>query len=272
LLDALRRLWRSLFAIEAWDPLIGYLAPEEGAVFPSVLLPSFMVLRSLPKNKWIQADPIAQWLVERHPSWSAKLKKKAEQATAWLERLFLGVGYPLRLIEAVQEPSGWWFRLADVGRHLLMDERPPNLAHEFLQTLIVQPNGEMVVFRQGLTPELIGLLSRFALWKTLGAACTMELTAESVYRGLETGLMLADMQRLLEQHGTRAIPATVLDSLQRWSSKRERIAVWSSATLLEFTSSEDLEAAFTRGLVAVKLTEHIGIAAAAKKSITATSA
>ncbi len=261
LLDALRNLWRSLFAIEGWDPLIGYLAPEDGAVFPSVVLPAFMVLRSLPKNQWIQAEPIAKCFVARHPSWSAKLKKKAEQATEWIERLFLGVGYPLRLIEAVQEPSGWWFRLGDVGRHLLMNERPPNLTHEFFQTMIVQPNGEMVVFRQGLTPELIGLLSRFALWKTLGSACTMELTAESVYRGLETGLTLADMQRLLEQHGTRAIPATVLDSLQRWSSKRERIAVWTSATLLEFSSTDDLEAAFTRGLVAVKLTDHIGIAA-----------
>ena len=89
----------------------------------------------------------------------------------------------------------------------------------------------------------------------------MELTAESVYRGLETGLMLADIQRVLEQHGTRAIPATVLDSLQRWSSKRERITVWSAATLLEFSSADDLETAFTRGLVTVKLTDRVGIAA-----------
>jgi hypothetical protein len=257
---ALVDLWRALIAVDTWDPVNGYL-PEDSGLFPSVLVPAFLILRALPRAEWLQAESIAAHLFPRHPSWSAVVKKKPELATQWIERLFLGIGYPLRLIEAVQEPSGWWFRLGDVGRHVLRGEPPPNLEHEFGQMLIVQPNGEMVIFRQGLTPELIGQLSRFAVWKTLGSACTMELTAESVYRGLETGLLLADMQRLLEQHGTRAIPANVLDSLKRWSSKRERIAVWASATLFEFTSTEDLETAFSRGLVTVKLTDRIGIAA-----------
>jgi hypothetical protein len=260
LAPALVDLWRALIAVEAWCPLEGYAPPEEGSLFPSVLLPAFLALRSLPHGEWAQAESVAEHLFPRHPSWSARLKKKPELGTQWIERLYLGIGYHLRLVEAVREPSGWWFRLGDIGRHVLLGDKLPNLHHEFSQMLIVQPNGEMVIFRQGLTPELIGLLSRFALWKTIGAACTMELTAESVYRGLETGLLLADVQRLLEQHGTRAVPANMLDALQRWSSKRERITVWASATLLEFTSSDDLDAAFTRGLVSIKLTDRIGIA------------
>jgi hypothetical protein len=136
-----------------------------------------------------------------------------------------------------------------------------NTEHEIRQTLIVQPNSEMVIFRQGLTPSLIGKLTRFAVWKTLGAACTMELTPESVYHGLETGLNLLEIQRLLEQHGTRAMPANVLDSLQRWANKRERITVHAAATLMEFASSEELEAAVARGLVSVKVTDRIGVAA-----------
>ncbi len=260
LLGALLDLWQGILKIEKWDPLLGYVPPEEGGHFASLLLPAFLILRSLPASEWLQADELAGHLYERHPSWSATLKKKRDAATEWIERLFLGIGYPLRLVEAIQEPTGWWFRLGDVGRHLLKEEKAPNLETEFPQTLIVQPNGEMVIFRQGLSPELIGLLTRFAVWKTLGAACTMELNAESVYRGLETGLTLAEVQRLLEQRGTRALPATVIDSLQRWSSKRERISVFASTTLLEFASAEDLEMAFTRGLVTVKLTDRIGIA------------
>ena len=36
-------------------------------------------------------------------------------------------------------------------------------------------------------------LTRFAKWKGFGAACTLELTAEQTYRGLESGLTLAGM-------------------------------------------------------------------------------
>ena len=257
---ALLSLSRGLLTIRNWDPLTGHLSSDETCVFPSVILPIFVLLRSLPENDWVQAAPLADYVYSRHPAWSSLLKKKADQSHLWVEKTLLGIGYPLRLIEAVQEPGGWWFRLGDIGRSLLAGQAAREPDHEFNQTLIVQPNGEMVVFRQGLSPELIGKLTRFADWRTFGSACTMEVTATSVYRGLETGMTQADMQRLLEQHGTRAVPATVLDSLQRWSSKRERITVWASATLLEFSSSEDLDSAFSRGLVSVRVTDRIGIA------------
>ncbi len=258
---ALVDLWRGLLVIDGWDPISGQLAAEDGPLLPSLALPAFLMLRSLRPSEWLQAEAVAAHLYPRHPSWAAVLKKSSELATAWIERLFLGVGYPLRLVDTLREPSGWWFRLGDIGRHLFQGEKLADQAVEFAQTLIVQPNNEMVVFRQGMTPDLIGRLSRFALWKTLGSACTMELTAESVYRGLETGLLLADIQRLLEQHGTRSVPPNVLDALQRWSSKRERITVWASATLFEFTSPEDLETAYGRGLVTARLTDRIGVAA-----------
>src|SRR5262249_7621277 len=115
-------------------------------------------------------------------------------------------------------------------------------------------------YRQGLTPELIAKLSRFATWKTLGAACTLELRPEGVYRGLESGLSLNEVLQLLNQRGTRALPPTVLDSLQRWSNKRERISVYPAATLVEFTSPADLDRAFALGLLAEKLTDRIGLA------------
>jgi hypothetical protein len=52
----------------------------------------------------------------------------------------------------------------------------------------------------------------------------------------------------------------VLDLLRRWAGKRERITVHTAATLMEFNSPADLEAAFTRGLVVQKVTDRIGLA------------
>jgi len=258
---ALSDLAKGLFDLRNWDPLTGQTSSDDPGLFPSIFVPILLMLRSLPEGHWIPADSLAEPVYARHPAWSSMLKRKPEQATAWVEKLLLGIGFPLKLVDAVQESDGWFYRLGDTGRQLLMGEvaRPADV--ELMQTLIVQPNGEMVIFRLGLTPEIIGRLTRFANWKTFGSACTMEMNAESVYRGLENALTQTDIQRLLEQHSTRALPATVIDSLQRWSSKRERITLWASATLFEFTAAEDLDSAFSRGLVSVKVTDRIGIAA-----------
>jgi len=259
--ESLGVFWKSLFTLENWDPIGGHQFSEDGGFFPSVTLAVFLALRSVPDGEWITADSIADYLYPRHPSWAVSLKNKRESAIQWVRTLLLGLGVPLKLVDAIEDSSSWWFRLGDVGKRLLRGASAPHAQHEIMQTLIVQPNSEMVIFRQGLTPSLIGKLTRFAQWKTLGAACTMELTPESVYHGLETGLNLLEIQRLLEQHGTRAMPANVLDSLQRWANKRERITIYSAATLMEFTSAEELEAAVARGLVSVKVTDRIGLAA-----------
>jgi hypothetical protein len=254
----LSSFWTGLFGVEQWDPLRGYL-PADDNPFPSAALAVFLLLAAAPGKGWVGSADIARLVAARHPSWAATLNNKREPRE-WVVSLLLGLGFQLRFVEAAQEKGGWRFRLGDVGRHLLAGEPAPPLGHAFQQTLVVQPNGEIIAYRQGLTPELIAKLSRFATWKTLGAACTLELRAEGVYRGLESGLSLNEVLQLLNQRGTRALPPTVLDALQRWSNKRERISVYPAATLVEFTSPADLDRAFALGLVAEKLTERIGLA------------
>jgi hypothetical protein len=56
----------------------------------------------------------------------------------------------------------------------------------------------------------------------LGLACTLGLTAESVYRGLESGETLLDLLAMFNRHGTRPLSDTVLNSLRSWASKREK--------------------------------------------------
>ena len=62
------------------------------------------------------------------------------------------------------------------------------------------------------------------------------------------------------QFSGHPVPANVLDLVRRWAGKRERITVYTAATLLEFQTAADLEEAVARGLVAQKVTDRIGIA------------
>src|SRR5262249_30616854 len=153
----------------------------------------------------------------------------------------------LRVIEASAAGAGsWQVRLSALGRWLLGVGEVPELGAVYPQTLLVQPNLEIIAYRQGLTPALIARLTRFAAWKGLGAACTLQLEPESVYRALESGSSFEEIRLTLEQHGTRAAPQAVLDALRTWANKRERITVYPSATLLEFASVEDLNEALAR--------------------------
>jgi hypothetical protein len=146
-------------------------------------------------------------------------------------------------------------QLTDVGRSVL-GLAPAVALPELPKTLLVQPNLEIVAYRQGLTPGLIGLLSRFANWSTLSAACTLRLAPESVYRGLETGCTFEQILQTLQQHGVRELPDAVVQSLRTWADKRERLAVYTAAALLEFTQVEDLEAALARGLPGVRVADR----------------
>ena len=68
-------------------------------------------------------------------------------------------------------------QLAPRGRYVLGLGPPPPPPPKIEQFLFVQPNFEIVAYRQGLNPALVGRLSRFARWEQLGAALTLRLDA-----------------------------------------------------------------------------------------------
>jgi hypothetical protein len=151
-------------------------------------------------------------------------------------------------------------RLSATGRAVLgLGPTPSQPAYP--KTLLVQPNLEIVAYRQGLTPGLIGSLSRFAVWKSLGAACTLQLQPESAYQGLETGYTLEDILQTLQQHGVRETPPGVIQALKTWADKRERLTVYASATLLEFNTPEELQAALGRGLPGLPIADRLVLVA-----------
>src|SRR5204863_5221561 len=104
-------------------------------------------------------------------------------------------------------------RLSAMGRRALGLSQEATQSPAFPQTLLVQPNLEILAYRQGLTPQLIVALTKFATWKSLGAACTLQLEPHSVYRALEAGETFRSLVEKLERHGMKAVPMSVLDSL-----------------------------------------------------------
>jgi len=110
-----------------------------------------------------------------------------------------------------------------------------------------------------LSPDLVVRLTRLAMWKTLGAACTLQLQPETVYRALEQGETFESMLQTLERHGQKATPPAVLDALRTWADKRERLSVYPAAALLEFASAADMQEALSRGVPAVRLTDRLAV-------------
>ncbi len=260
---ALESLYAGLFRLESWDPQDGFRMAAEGTgnPFPSAYLLLLALLGRQPADAFVSPDDLQTWLLEHHPYW-AQEDARPSRRRDWVTAFVLGLLFPLRLVQAARDEAGAWaVRLSPPGRWLLGLAEMPAEAPPFPQTLLVQPNLEILAYRQGLTPALIGRLAHFAAWKGLGAACLLHLRPETVYRALEAGLTFETILQTLEQHGTRATPAAVIDSLRTWSNKRDRITVYPSAALLEFGSADELSEALARGVPAVRLTDRLALVA-----------
>jgi hypothetical protein len=261
LAPSLEAFWSLLPRITTWDPWVGWrdIDTPGASPFPSANLLLFLLLARAPEEAWLAPGDLERWLSEHHPYW--KGEGTPYRQGPWVETFLLGFAYPLRLVQALRVPQqGWRVRLSETGRWLLGRGGEPPADAVYSQTLLIQPNLEILAYRQGLTAGLIARLSQCASWKTLGAACTLQLEPETVYRALESGETFESIRLILEQHSTRGVPPAVLDSLRTWSDKRDRITVYPSATLLEFSTPEDLNEALARGLAAVRLTPTLAAA------------
>jgi hypothetical protein len=180
------------------------------------------------------------------------------EVAEWLESFLLGAMYQLGVVRVAEDAAGHTVvQLAPLGRWLLGSGPPPSEPPVFAKTLFVQPNHEVIVYRQGLGPELIGQLASFCRWKGLGAALTLELTPESVYRGLEFGRTAEEMINILEQHSQRPLPPAVIDSMRTWAGRRERLRIYTHATVLEFASPQELDDALARGIAGDRLNDRM---------------
>jgi hypothetical protein len=256
-------LWSCLPLISGWNPVRGWqINNSPGNPYPGAHLLALMLLAQLKPADWAYPEDVAAWVIARHPFWSAGAASRQEPEVQGLTRLLLGVAHPLRLLQATRAGDGRIaVRLSPQGRWMLGFGAEPMPPPDFPQTLLVQPNLEILVYRQGLNPELIVQLTRFAAWKTLGAACTLQLEPAGVYSALEGGMTFEAIMQTLERRGMKPVPTAVLEALRTWSNKRERITIWSSAALFEFPTPDELTDALARGLPAVRLTDRLAVVA-----------
>jgi hypothetical protein len=244
-------LFSTLPALPLWDPVAGWTDDPASSRWVGPLAVLSLALLGDKGDNFVRVADVEAWAT-----------KMTEAGDGKAEALLLGILHQLRLVQAAKRKDEWLVRLSLLGKALVEGAKSlPSDVPVVEQTLLVQPNLEIVLFRQGLTPALIARLSRFAIWKTLGLACTLQLTAESVYHGLEEGETLADLVAMFERHGTRELSETVLGSLRSWASKRERVLVYPAALLLEFRTPADLDRALRQGLVERKATDRIGLIA-----------
>jgi hypothetical protein len=260
LAPSLEALYADLPRLRSWNPLDGWRGGEAvpGNPFPSACLLALLLLARLPEGRFARPADVEAWLTEHHPYWTNEATRPSRRQP-WVEAFLLGVAYQLRLVVAARDAEGPGVRLAATGRWLLGLGEAPAQETPYTRTLLVQPNLEVVAYRQGLNAGLVARLTRCAAWKNLGAACTLQLGPETVYRALEAGETFESIRRTLEQHATRPLPPAVLDSLRTWSDKRERITVYPSATLLEFATPADLDEALARGLTGVRVSDRLAV-------------
>jgi hypothetical protein len=244
-------LFAALPGVQLWDPIDGWTEHPAASRWVGPLSVLILALLGDKGDDWVRADELETWF-----------KKLPDMRAGTAEALALGILHQLQLTQATKHQEVWYVRLTSLGRAVAAGSKtfPPDRTG-VEQTLLVQPNLEIVLFRQGLTPGLIARLSRVAEWKTLGLACTLQLTAESVYHGLESGETMADLLTLFERHGTRGLSETVLGTLRSWASKRERVLVFPGAMLLEFRTAADLDRALQQGQVERRITDRIGLIA-----------
>ena len=242
---------------------------------PFIRVAVMLWLATIEPERWLALEDLASHLDTVFPGWSAPLLDvgsptieqlrgrigaearvkstprrrgtdspiEAAPGVELLATILVGPAYQLGLVRAAEEdPSGRRVvQLTDLGRYSLAIGRPPTPRETFVHFLFVQPNFEVIAYRQGLNPSLIGALSRFMIWTQSGAALEMKLTPESVYRGLEGGLTTEAMMERLARHSARPLPAGVAEALKTWSSRRDRVTYYSTATLIEFAAPEALE-------------------------------
>lgn len=183
---------------------------------------------------------------------------RARLARDWATSFLLGPMYQCGIIAVhTLGPEGALVRLTPLGRQLLGEQRDLEPPPTFPRTLLVQPNLQIIVYRQGLNLELLSRLFVFAEPRTLGAALTFEITAESIYRGLESGMTGEEICEILAAHGGRELPSGLVESIRTWAQKRDRISVYADVALLEFGQPRDLDEALARGVVGSRITDRL---------------
>lgn len=252
---ALTQMVGILSDLSTWSVAEGWRGVQAATnPWPSCTILVLGLLSRMPAKEWTTPPLLADWLGRNHCYWSPK--EYPPDLTDQMESLLMGILLPLRLIQTVAiDDEEYAVRLSPFGRGVITEKGEVTLP-EFPKTLLVQPNMELVAYRQGLNPRLVAELSQCATWKSLGAACMLTIDQHSVHRGLEAGASFESLSKLFDQHCVHPPPGNVIEALRTWAAKRDRLAVYQGVNLLEFITKADLDEALSRGLKGLALADR----------------
>ncbi len=90
---------------------------------------------------------------------------------------------------------------------------------------------------------MVGRLSRFAWWTQIGSALELKLTHESIVHGLDRGSKPDWMIETLATASQRPLSRGVIEAINHWAERRERVVYYAATTLIEFGSQTERDQA-----------------------------
>lgn len=259
---------RSLMTVEFWNELgkrtpVGNFAQEIASARFLLLL----WLARLPEDQATTTEALAEELERVHPPFNAQgeltgpfrqAQNRTKLAKEWTSACVLGPMYQCGLISVrTQGPSeATLIRLSPMGRRFVGSTAELPVRPKFPQTLLAQPNHEIIVYRQGLNVELLCQLVSFAEPKSSGAALAFVINADSIYYGLEAGITGDRIVAILRENGGREPPPGLAQSVETWSQKRDRLSVYNEVSVFEFADEKDLADALARGMEGTRIGER----------------
>ncbi|HET7035861.1 MAG TPA: helicase-associated domain-containing protein, partial [Thermomicrobiaceae bacterium] len=138
------------------------------------------------------------------------------------------------------EPAA--FRVTEAGAHLLRGEAP---AAEAVPTpnVVVQPNFQLFAF-EPTSEDILFMLDRVAERVRAEQAIEYALTRDSIYRGQQSGLDIAEIIAFLERVSTVELPQNVRRTLAEWGAQHERVTLRRGVGLLHAVDAETLDALY----------------------------
>ncbi|AFZ68246.1 helicase-associated domain-containing protein [Deinococcus peraridilitoris] len=112
---------------------------------------------------------------------------------------------------------------------------------------LAQPNFELLVYLDHLSPPALRTLGAAEAVRFDAQTALYRLTRDSVYRALEAGQDVQELLDDLERFSAVPLGAALRATLLDWAARRERLSVTLSATLVEYPTSAERDAALQRG-------------------------
>ncbi|HEU5422941.1 MAG TPA: helicase-associated domain-containing protein, partial [Nitrolancea sp.] len=135
------------------------------------------------------------------------------------------------------------FRVSEAGAHLLRGETPASLEAAPTSNVVVQPNFQLFAF-EPTGEDVLFMLDRIAERVRAEQAIEYELTRDSIYRGQQSGLDIAEIIAFLERVSTVELPRNVRRTLAEWGAQHERVTLRRGVGLLHAVDAATLDALY----------------------------